>query len=123
MIDFSILDHLDGISQSRDFVNRLIDDFPAEAAAVISRIELALGLQRPAEAKQLAHALKGTALGIGATALGGLCEHINTIAVSELVQNATSVIGDLRVALSETEQQLIPYRIARHGARPAKHFH
>lgn len=49
-VEFSILDQLDNVSQSHDFVNGLIDDFSLEAAAVIARMEMALALQRPAEA-------------------------------------------------------------------------
>ena len=116
-IDFSVLDQLDRISQNREFVNGLIDDFSPEATTITSRIESALILKRPAEAKRIAHGLKGTALGIGAVGLCAVCEYIETIPVSQLVDDAAKVVADLRTILAETEKQLIPYRIARHGAK------
>jgi two-component system sensor histidine kinase RpfC len=115
MVNFSVLDQLDKISQNRDFVNGLIDGFSPEAAAVITKIEAALTRQRPAEAKRIAHALKGTALGIGAVGLSAVCERIDTTPVSLLVDDAANVTLDLRAALAETEHQLLPYRIARRG--------
>jgi two-component system sensor histidine kinase RpfC len=122
VIDFSVLDQLDRISQNRAFVNGLIDDFSPEATAVTSRIESALVLKRPAEAKRIAHGLKGTALGIGAVGLCAVCEHIDMTPVSQLVDDAAKVVTDLRATLAETEKQLIPYRIARHGAKQVTSF-
>jgi two-component system sensor histidine kinase RpfC len=119
VIDFSVLDQLDRISQNRAFVNGLIDDFSPEAMAVTERIESALVLKRPAEAKRIAHGLKGTALGIGAVGLCAVCEHIDKTPVSQLVDDAATVVTNLRTTLAETEKQLIPYRISRHGALQA----
>jgi two-component system sensor histidine kinase RpfC len=116
LIDFSVLDQLDRISQNREFVNGLIDDFPPEVTLVTSRIESALVLKRPAEAKRIAHGLKGTALGIGAVGLSAVCEQIETTPVSQLVDDAAKVVTNLRITLAETERQLLPYRIARHDA-------
>jgi two-component system sensor histidine kinase RpfC len=122
IIDFSVLDQLDRISQNRAFVNGLIDDFSPEATAVTSRIESALVLKRPAEAKRIAHGLKGTALGIGAVGLSAVCEQIDMTSVSQLVDDAAKVVTNLRTTLAETEKQLIPYRIARHGAKEIKNL-
>lgn len=122
-VDFSALDQLDQIGGGRQFVNDLIDDFSAEASAVISQIECALALRRPAEAKRVAHALKGTALGVGATGLCAVCDHIESIAVSRLVDEASSVVADLRDALLHTDQLLTPYRASRQRALSATQLH
>lgn len=115
IVDFSILDQLDRISQNRAFVNGLIDDFSPEATAVIAKIESALVLKRPSDAKRIAHGLKGTALGIGAVGLCGVCEQIDRTPVLQLVNDAAKIVADLRTTLAATEKQLIPFRIARHG--------
>jgi two-component system sensor histidine kinase RpfC len=116
IIDFSVLNQLDRISQNREFVNGLIDDFSPEAAAITSKIESALILKRPAEAKRIAHGLKGTALGIGAVELCAICERIDAIPISQLVDDASKVVMDLRNALAATEKVLLPYRTARFEA-------
>jgi HPt (histidine-containing phosphotransfer) domain-containing protein len=97
-------------------VNGLIDDFSPEAAAITSKIESALILKRPAEAKRIAHGLKGTALGIGALELCAICERIDSIPISQLVDDASKVVMDLRNALAATEKVLLPYRTARFEA-------
>ncbi|MFC7517359.1 ATP-binding protein [Herbaspirillum sp. GCM10030257] len=122
-VDFSTLDQLDRISHTRDFVDGLIDDFSTEVAVIISRIENALALQRPAEAKRIAHALKGTALGVGAIGLCAVCERIDKLAISDLVQNAGPVVSELRSALLRTDHLLVPYRRSRHATPSSTRLH
>ncbi|KRB84817.1 ATP-binding protein [Noviherbaspirillum sp. Root189] len=122
-VDFSTLDQLDRISHTRDFVDGLIDDFSTEAVVIISKIEKALALQRPAEAKRIAHALKGTALGVGAIGLCAVCERIDKLAVSDLVGNAGQIVSELRSALSRTDDLLVPYRRTRHAMPSSTRLH
>lgn len=122
-IDFSTLDQLDRISQNKNFVDSLIDNFSSEAAAVISEIECALALSRPAEAKRIAHALKGTALGAGALGLSAVCDRIDKTPVSQLGENAGNLVSELLDVLSRTNQLLAPYRLSRQGASSTKHLH
>ena len=122
-VDFSTLDQLDRISQTRDFVDGLIDDFSTEAVLIISRIENALALQRPAEAKRIAHALKGTALGVGAVGLCAVCERIDKLTVSDLVENDGQIVSELRSALSRTDHLLVPYRRTRHATPSSTRLH
>lgn len=122
-VDFSTLDQLDRISQTRDFVDGLIDDFSSEAIEIISRIENTLALQRPAEAKRIAHALKGTALGVGAIGLCAVCERIDKLPVSELVKQTGQVVSELRSALSRTDLLLVPYRRTRNATPSSTRLH
>jgi two-component system sensor histidine kinase RpfC len=122
-VDFTVLEELDCIGLNGEFVNGLIDQFSPEAGALISKIERALALQRPAEAKRIAHALKGTALGIGAIGLSAICNRIDNSPVSQLVEDTGSVLSDLRDALSKTDHLLIPYRKSRLRAVAAPHLH
>jgi two-component system sensor histidine kinase RpfC len=90
-IDFTTLDQLDRISPNSEFVDGLIDQFSTEAGALISQIECALALQRPAEAKRIAHALKGSALSIGAIGLCAICNRVDNITVAQrFVKNRPS---------------------------------
>lgn len=123
LIDFSTLDQLDRISQGREFVNGLIEGFAAEAATVINQIDQLLALQRPAEARRMVHALKGTALGIGAVGLCTLCERIEKTPVSQLNAASRIAIVDLHDCLSKTQQLLEPYRLARQRTNIEQSFH
>lgn len=122
-LDFSTLDQLDRISQNQEFVDGLIDGFSTDAASVIDQIDRLLALQRPAEARRMVHALKGTALSIGAVRLCTICARIEKIPVSQLLGESRLTITELYECLSQTEHLLAPYRMSRQRTHLHQHFH
>jgi two-component system sensor histidine kinase RpfC len=112
-VNFTALQQLDSISQDPEFVNGLILDFMSEAKTLIEKIESTLALHRPAESKRIAHALKGSALSIGASDLCACCQRFDILPVSRLEEHGPGLASNMRASLEQTGIILTQYRASR----------
>ncbi|NEX62581.1 ATP-binding protein [Noviherbaspirillum galbum] len=119
LIDIAVLRQFDVIFQETGFADRMIQDFMSEARSLIERIESGLALHRSNESKQLAHALKGSALSIGAIGLRQLCERFDAIPASQLEFAGRNVTHEMRLCLDATYQALLVHRQGTSAATPA----
>lgn len=109
-LDVAPLEQLDRISQSPECAHALIDDFVLEADELISQIQTALLSHMPAEAKRLAHALKGSGLSVGAVELCAWCDRINKAPVRELDESSRDFLTEIRACFDDTRTLLAEYR-------------
>jgi two-component system sensor histidine kinase RpfC len=120
LLNWQTLKQLDNLTPSRSFLENLIDDYIRDSTALMYEIEMALKAKRSSECRRLAHALKGSALGIGAARLCTLCEDIDVMPAVEMAANTDYLVSKLRRTHHDTRDALLRYKAERTEA--ALHF-
>jgi two-component system sensor histidine kinase RpfC len=90
------------MSQDPAFVDELIAEFISEGRRLIGNFNRSLVRSDYAQVASAMHALRGSALSIGATSLKQLCAHIEKLADEALQENQV----EIKNQLSECFQQL-----------------
>jgi two-component system, sensor histidine kinase RpfC len=106
-INISILDtvklnNLESMSQDPAFVDELIAEFISEGRRLIGNFDRSLMRADYAQVSSAMHALRGSALSIGATSLKQLCAHIEKLS-DEVLQEKQA---DIKCQLTDCFQQL-----------------
>ncbi|HYR77850.1 MAG TPA: response regulator [Pyrinomonadaceae bacterium] len=116
-VDLSVLTRLedDEGSVDSDLVIELIDLYLGNAAGQVNEIKAAVAKKRQNQLKQLAHALKGSSLTMGANLVAKLCAELeqanirNSNEVAELVQKLESAFAEAgEIFKSERSKRIIP---------------
>lgn len=102
VLDAAKLNNLESMSQDPAFIDELIAEFISEGRRLIGNFNRSLVRSDYAQVASAMHALRGSALSIGATSLKQLCAHIEKLADEALQENQV----EIKNQLSECFQQL-----------------
>ena len=101
VLNYATLAELDAIGQDRRFLDGVIAGFIADNRELMARLDAALRAQQLVEFRDLVHAIKGCAMGIGALSLRTHCALLEARAESELRGDATTLLTPLHNAFAE----------------------
>jgi len=95
VVNAETLGHLEELSSSQAFVEKLIGVFLADSAALLERIEQALNARNLQEFRSLLHAMKGSSASMGTDRLTGLCGDLGRLSDSELRLKASGLLHSI----------------------------
>ena len=116
VLNYITLAELEAIGRNRQFVDDLINGFIEDAQGLTLRCEQALMLHHHEEFKDLLHAIKGSAMSIGATLLRTTCERFEELSTSKLDTDTVAIRDELQRAFSQVCDALDAYRQRRSEA-------
>lgn len=109
VVNTETLGHLEELGSSVGFVEKLIRVFLADNAALLPRIEQALGGRNYHEFRSLVHAMKGSSASMGTDCLTRVCGTLGNLSDSELRLQAPSLLRTLTDELVAARTQLERY--------------
>ena len=112
-INVDTLADLEQMSPAPHFLDRLIEVFLADSAALAARLEAALGARDVAEFRAALHALKGSSASVGTERLTQHCAALGRLSDAELRARGPALSGALRAELDAAAAELGRYLEAR----------
>jgi two-component system sensor histidine kinase RpfC len=109
LLNTGTLRELARMSQDPQFVPHLVQLFSEDSSQLLMRIEEALSHHRREDFKAHIHALKGSALNLGAERLVAHCTRIGALDYRELGASAGSVAAETRAIITATHAALAEY--------------
>jgi CheY-like chemotaxis protein len=94
-LDHEVLAELEEISPDPAFLDKLLNGFVHDNRAMLDRLHRAVQSDRNEEARQLLHAIKGSAVSVGAIALKDLCCHLEKMAAQKLPKDSAPMMARL----------------------------
>ena len=110
ILDAAKLNNLESMSQDPAFVDELIAEFISEGRRLIGNFNRSLVRSDYAQVASAMHALRGSALSIGATSLKQLCAHIEKLADEALQENHVEIKNQLSECFQQLCEALEVYR-------------
>lgn len=117
ILDVAKLNNLESMSQDPAFIDELITEFISEGRSLIGRFDRSLSRSDYAQVSSAMHALRGSALSIGATSLKQLCAHIEKLPDEVLQEKRVEIQAQLRECFQQLCQALEVYQRNRDGRR------
>ena len=114
LLNTGTLRELERMSQDPQFVPHLVQLFSEDSSQLLMRIEETLLHHRREEFKAHIHALKGSALNLGAERLCAHCTRIGALNYRELSASAGTVAAETRAIITATQAALGEY-VKNHG--------
>jgi two-component system sensor histidine kinase RpfC len=96
ILDYTTLAELEKISQDHQFLEGLLAGFVQDNLVLVDRLEASVRVQRLEECKEILHALKGSAVSIGATAMKMTCQRFEQMTQEELRRDAEEIVRTTR---------------------------
>jgi len=109
VINTETLGHLEELSSSPVFVEKLVGVFLADSTALLGRIEQAVNARNAQEFRSLLHAMKGSSASMGTDRLTTLCASLGRLSDAELRLQASTVAGSLGNELVAVRGELERY--------------
>ena len=116
VLNYATLAELESIGRDSRFVDDLISGFVVDTRQLVLRCEHALLAHRHEEFRDLLHAIKGSAMSIGAVSLRSTCEHLEQCPTAELHGAERSTRDTLQNAFTQICAALDKYRLRRSEA-------
>lgn len=116
LLNPSTLRDLERMSQDPQFVQHLVKLFAEDSSQLLMKIEETLAHHRHEELRAHVHALKGSALNLGAERLFAFCTRIGELNYRDLDTNAPSLAAETRANITETQAALAEYVKNRNAA-------
>lgn len=117
ILDTGKLNNLESMSQDPVFVDELITEFISEGRRLIGKFERSLSRSDYAQVSSAMHALRGSALSIGATSLKQLCANIEKLSDEVLQEKRMEIQSQLNESFNQLCQALEIYQRNRDGRR------
>jgi two-component system sensor histidine kinase RpfC len=117
ILDTVKLNNLESMSQDPAFVDELITEFISEGKRLIGNFDRSLSRSDYAQVSSAMHALRGSALSIGATSLKQLCGHIEKLSDDMLQEKQVEIKNQLADCFQQLCQALETYRRNRGSRR------
>ena len=114
LLNTKTLRDLEQMSQDPQFVPHLVQLFSEDSSQLLMRIEETLAHHRHEESKAHIHALKGSALNLGAERLFAHCTRIGALDYRKLDASAGSLAAETRAVITATQAALAEY-VKNHG--------
>jgi len=109
VINTQTLGHLEELSSSKAFVERLVTVFLADSGALHTRIEQALAGRNFGELRSLLHAMKGSSASMGTDRLTMLCTTLGALSDAELRLQGPGLLRSLHEELAAARAELERY--------------
>ena len=109
LLNTATLRDLEQMSQDSQFVPHLVQLFSEDSSQLLVRIEETLAHHRREEFKAHIHALKGSALNLGAERLVAHCTRIGALHYRELSASAGTIAAETRAVITATQAALADY--------------
>ena len=109
MLNMETLRDLEHMGQSPHFVPQLVELFTQESSVLLLNIEETLARRSQEEFKAQIHALKGSALNLGAERLFAHCKNLSMLNPRELESSAGALSAETRAIVKETQAALSAY--------------
>ena len=109
VVNIETLGHLEGLSASAAFIEKLIGVFLADSGALLTRIEQALTSRNCGEFRSLLHAMKGSSASMGTDRLTALCGSLGKLSDAELRLQGSGVLASLGDELAAARAELERY--------------
>lgn len=109
LLNTNTLRDLERMSQDPQFVPHLAQLFGEDSSQLLMKIEDTLSRHRQEEFKTHVHALKGSALNLGAERLYAHCARIGAIDYRKLDASAGSLAAETRALITQTQAALADY--------------
>jgi CheY-like chemotaxis protein/HPt (histidine-containing phosphotransfer) domain-containing protein len=117
ILDTVKLNNLESMSQDHTFVDELIIEFISEGRRLIGNFDRSLLRSDYAQVSSAIHALRGSALSIGATSLKQLCSHIEKLSDEALKERQVEIKSQLNDCFRQLCQALEIYQSNRDGRK------
>jgi HPt (histidine-containing phosphotransfer) domain-containing protein len=105
-VDRTLLKDMAEFARDPAFLRTLTSKFSAEALQLVDLIEAAVAVRDRPRFRELAHALKGTAMMAGAIRLRDSVARAESIADSDFGGVSAELVGEMRAALEATNHEL-----------------
>ena len=116
VLNYTTLAELEAIGRNRQFVDDLINGFIEDAQGLMLRCEQALMRHHHEEFKNLLHAIKGSAMSIGATLLRVNCERLEELPTGVIDTDTVAIRDELQRTFAQVCDALDTYRQRRSEA-------
>jgi two-component system sensor histidine kinase RpfC len=117
-LDQDVLAELEEISPDPAFLDKLLNGFVHDNRVMLDRLHRAVQAERSEEARQLLHAIKGSAVSVGAIALKDLCCHLEKIAGQGLPKDSGPMMAHLEIGFQRFCNALDSWRTRRQLRAP-----
>ncbi len=119
VLDLQILRGLESVSKDSTFLDELIAEYVAESRRLLGVLAESIELEADHEIKEALHALRGSALSIGATSMKMICKRIERLVPSGLKQQKEDILRELNIAFMKLCEELEAYLQQRMPAEQA----
>lgn len=116
ILELKNLSDLEKVSKDQKFLDDLILEFITENKKLIDALESALRALRIDDVKEILHAIKGSALSIGAVSLKLICKRIEQLNPYEMEECSNEILQELKMVFNELCEELEKYRKNRRQA-------
>ncbi|MEB0136131.1 ATP-binding protein [Actimicrobium sp. CCC2.4] len=117
VLDAAALAELEAIGHDVMFVDGLVAGFIADTQVLMAQIAVAIGNQQLGALRDLLHALKGSAMSIGAQALCTTCAQLEERSDADLRREGRALLTQLQQAVDQLLDALDRYRHTRSHCR------
>ena len=112
-LNIKTLSDLEKISRDPLFLDELLIEFVSENKKMICRLESSLLSSRHEEIKEILHALKGSAVSVGANSLLNICKRVEKISSSDIDRNKQEILQKMKQVCQALCEELEEYRFQR----------
>jgi len=106
-LDRSILDDIRALNTpDEDVLGEVISLYVADVPHQLSALAAAIAARQIEVVRQIAHRLKGSSLGVGASRMANLCSLIEWAARDQAIEAAAVQAGELAAAFASTSHAL-----------------
>jgi HPt (histidine-containing phosphotransfer) domain-containing protein len=109
VVNRETLGHLEELGSSTAFLEKLVNVFLSDNAALLTRAEKALAARDYAEFRSVLHAMKGSSASIGTDRLTALCSRLGGLADAEMRLQARMPFQSLSEELAAARRELERY--------------
>jgi two-component system sensor histidine kinase RpfC len=105
-LDWSMVRRLSNFSSDEGFILEILEDFTADAQALLEEINAAVAARDPTAFRNKIHALRGTSGNVGAEAIRRLCQELTGIGTANLRENGDDYIARLDYEFTRFRKEL-----------------
>jgi len=110
VLELQNLSDLEKVSKDPKFLDDLILEFITENKKLLHALESALHGMKIDEVKEILHAVKGSALSIGAVSLKLMCKRIEKLNPFDLEEHAGEIFQEIKMVFNQLCEELEKYR-------------
>lgn len=109
-LELKNLSDLEKVSKDPKFLDDLIQEFITENKKLLQALDVALQAMKTDDIKEILHAIKGSALSIGAVSLKLICKRIEKLNLSDIEEHSAEILQELKIVFGELCEELESYR-------------
>jgi two-component system sensor histidine kinase RpfC len=119
VLDLHILRGLESVSKDPAFLGELITEYQVDSRYLLQRLAQGIEDEADHEIKEVLHALRGSALSIGATSMKMICKRFERLAPARMKEKKEEILRELYQAFMKLCRELEIYQHQRLPAEQA----